>query len=169
MKSQWIFVTYRVVIEFFSPPNSSPSQGQREAIHTKISVDSTNTTCTYTLKPSHALLWGGIKKNKATSCCLHCLESRIRNNGCLCLGKNSNMFGYEQWTEMESEVLYKHCSEKFYTHTRMFSQEGDTTRAKHIVLAVIADWLDFSFHVESYFMSLWVMPSLLIKHCVLQQ
>lgn len=65
----------------------SPSQAQRGAIRTKIGVDNTNTTCTYTLKPPHALLWGGIKRNKATSWCPHSLESQIRNNGCLCLGK----------------------------------------------------------------------------------
>lgn len=64
---------------------------------------------------------------------------------------------------------YISTARKLYTHTRMLSQEGDTTVAKHIVLAVNVDWLDFSFHVESCFMSLWVMPSLLIKHSVLQQ
>lgn len=33
----------------------------------------------------------------------------------------------------------------------MFPREGDTTVAKHIVLAVIVDWLDFSFHVQKLF------------------
>lgn len=105
-RSRWISVTSRLVMEgccFFFPTQlcsqqilvkpllhwlpHSPSQAQQGAIHTKISVDSTKTSCTYTLKPSQALLWGGIKRNKATSCCLHSLEPQRRNNGCLCLGK----------------------------------------------------------------------------------
>lgn len=88
--------------------------------------------------------------------------------------KNSNMFDYEPQTEIERKVLYKHSSESCmrsltHLHTHVFSQEGDTTLAKHIVLAGLVVWLDFSFHVESCFMSLRVMPSLLIKHSVLQQ